>query len=120
MRELTCIICPNSCTLNVEETPMSVSGNLCPRGVQFARQELTDPRRTLTTTIRTADVRKPVLPVKTDGEISKSLIRQAMEEMHRTVIDHPVRAGDIIIEDLCGSGIPVIACAECAGGKQHE
>ena len=108
MRELTCIICPNSCSLQIDDN-LNVSGNLCERGRNFALQEMTDPKRSLTTTVRAKGLDKKVIPVKTDGEISKDMIQEAMKVLHQIVIDHPVKAGDVIVENICNSHVNVIA-----------
>ena len=119
MRELTCIICPNSCSLQIDED-LNVSGNLCERGRNFALQEMTDPKRSLTTTVRANGLEKKVIPVKTDGEISKGLIEEAMKILHRVVIDHPVKAGDVIVENICNSHVNVIVTVNTEEENRHE
>ena len=76
MREMTCITCPNGCTLSVEEKDgrIVVTGNQCPKGEAFAKSELTNPMRTISTTVSTRDPAVPVVPVRVSGEIPKGRI----------------------------------------------
>lgn len=110
-REILCIVCPNGCRLTVTED-MTVSGNLCPKGYDFAINEVKNPTRSLTTTVKTAYQSVPVLPVRTSGEIRKSMIGDAMKTLGHIVIDRPVQCGDIILEDILGSGIDIIATSD--------
>lgn len=111
--EMICITCPNGCRLTVEGEGenVKVSGNLCPRGAEFARAELTHPTRSLTTTVRTVSPRTPLLPVRTDGEIPKGLIPAAMKYLGGVVVKEPLRCGDAVVPDLLDTGVAVIATA---------
>ena len=112
-RELTCIVCPMGCRMTVELSDdgeiLSVTGNTCPRGKQYAIDECTHPVRTVTTTAPTSDGR--VIPVKTAGAIPKELMLDAMKEINRTTVSLPARIGDVVIEDLLGTGVAVIVTA---------
>ena len=111
--EMICITCPNGCHLTVEGEGQNirVSGNSCPRGVEFAIAEMTHPTRSLTTTVRTVSPEMPVLPVRTDGEIPKGLIPEAMEVLNTVVVKEPLHCGDTVVPDLLGTGVAVIATA---------
>jgi CxxC motif-containing protein len=111
MKELLCITCPNGCCLRVEERPdgISVTGNLCRRGVDFAVAELTAPRRTVTTTVRTAFPETPVLPVRTAGEIPKDRVFDLMRLLALVRVTEHVRTGDAVVKDALGLGVDVIA-----------
>ena len=117
---LTCIICPMGCSMEVEvETDtdghkkvLSVKDNGCKRGEQYASKELQNPTRTLTTTIKVEDGLLPVVPVKTAGEVPKNMLLQCMEVVRRAKCKAPVKRGDILLYDLLGTGINVIACAD--------
>ncbi len=105
MAELLCIVCPNSCRLTAALNPdgsVEVSGHGCKRGIGFAAAELTNPTRTLTTTVRTAFPSVPVLPVRTDGEIPKGELQAAMKIINSLIIREPIGCGDTILEDLMG------------------
>ena len=71
MKELTCIGCPRGCTLKIERDGdgWSVTGNTCPRGKEFAISEMTAPKRTICSTVRTAFPDAPVLPVRVSADI---------------------------------------------------
>lgn len=111
--ELVCITCPNGCRLTVtqQDGEVSVTGNACPRGIEFARAELTHPMRSLTTTVRTKSAAMPMLPVRTEGEIPRELIPAAMQALRRVTVSAPVRCGDTVVENLLGTGVRVIATA---------
>ena len=110
---LVCIGCPKGCVLSVSEEngEYIVTGNACPRGAAFAKKEMTSPTRTLCTTVKTRSEDCPVLPVRTEGEIPKALLLPAMAEINRFILDRPVSPGTVLIEDLLGTGIPVIAAS---------
>ena len=117
---LTCIICPMGCSMEVEvETDadgnkkvLSVKDNGCKRGEQYASKELQNPTRTLSSTIKVNGGVLPVVPVKTAGEVPKNMLLQCMEVVRRAGCKAPVKRGDIILYDLLGTGINVIACAD--------
>ncbi len=105
-RHLTCIVCPRGCALAVsldEKTVTSISGNLCPRGKQYAIDECTHPQRTVTTTARTEG--GGVVAVKTASPIPKEQMLDCMAAINAVVVPLPVRVGDVILEDVCGTRI---------------
>ena len=116
MRELTCIVCPNGCSLQVNQDvdPWSIAGNLCPRGIEFARKELTSPTRTICSTARTSFAAARRLPVRTQGEVPLESVRAVMSEISCLVVDREVRTGDTLIENAAGTGVAVIATADLA------
>jgi CxxC motif-containing protein len=91
---------------------LSVKDNGCKRGEQYASKELQNPTRTLTTTIKVDGGLLPVVPVKTAGEVPKASLLQCMEVVRRASCKAPVKRGDILLYDLLGTGINVIACAD--------
>ena len=105
-RELVCIVCPKGCNLNIEiedSKVISVEGNTCKRGIDYAVNECTNPVRCVTTTMKT----KNGLPVsvKTDNPIPKDKMFELMEIVNRETVTLPVRVGDVIIKDVFGSNI---------------
>lgn len=118
VKEMTCIVCPCGCRLSARwvEGEVRVSGNLCPRGAQFAREELTHPARSLTTTVRIEGAALPVLPVRTDGEIPKEKLKAAMARLAGVTVTAPVSCGDTVLEDLLGAGVRVMAT--CTLGRE--
>ncbi|MDR3344880.1 MAG: DUF1667 domain-containing protein [Oscillospiraceae bacterium] len=112
--EIICIVCPNGCRLEVsgEGENLQITGNLCPKGVDFAKAELTAPMRSLTTTVATVFPAFPRLPVKTRGEIPKGKMLELMTKIRTIVVDNPKKVGDIILPDVFGTEI--VATAELA------
>ena len=103
-RELTCIAGPLGCSLTVRlegKTVISVEGNTCPRGKDYAINECTAPVRTVTSTVMCEN--GGLVSVKTKNPIPKDKIFEAMSIINKTVASLPISVGDIIIEDLFGS-----------------
>ena len=111
MKEMTCIVCPNGCKLEVtiNEDQIMVQGNLCARGEQFAVTELKNPMRTISSTVATTFPAVPALPVRVSGEIPKGEIFHVMEAIHQVVIDQVVGRESVIIQNVCNLGVDVIA-----------
>ncbi len=116
---MTCIICPMGCTMEVElETEgntkkvLSVKDNGCKRGEMYAQKEFLNPTRTLTSTIAVDDGVMPLVPVKSAGEVPKNMLLQCMEVVRRSHCKAPVKRGDILIYDILGTGINIVACAD--------
>lgn len=109
-KELTCIICPRGCALKVtldNKKVLNVEGNTCKRGEIYAKNECTNPQRTVTTTIRCTD--GGVVSVKTDTTIPKDKVMECMKMINSKTADRTVRIGDIVIENVFGSNIVVTA-----------
>ncbi|MEG1932234.1 MAG: DUF1667 domain-containing protein [Pygmaiobacter sp.] len=113
MTEMVCIGCPMGCSLTVEQQgeTITVSGNACPRGKAFAKAELTHPCRSVTTTMATSFQELPFLPVRTDGEIPKELVAEAVKALGKQKITTRVRCGEVVLRDLLCTGVSVIATA---------
>jgi CxxC motif-containing protein len=112
VKELTCIGCPLGCALTVEMeggSVVSVSGNTCKRGDDYARKEMTDPRRIVTSTVRVKGGILPVVSVKTEVDIPKNLIKKCLEELKGVEVTAPVSIGDVVLKDAAGTGISVVA-----------
>ncbi|MBR6728595.1 MAG: DUF1667 domain-containing protein [Clostridia bacterium] len=104
-RELTCIICPKGCTLlaEVNGEAVSVSGNDCPRGAEYAKNECVNPVRTVTSTVRTKS--GVLVPVKTKKPIPKNRMEECMKIINSLSPDLPICVGDVIMEDVFGSAL---------------
>ena len=105
-KELTCIVCPVGCALWVEldgNEVKSVTGNTCPRGKAYAQTECTNPKRTVTTTMRCSD--GGLVSVKTDVPIPKDEIFDCMALINSTVAELPVAIGDVLIENAFGARV---------------
>lgn len=108
MKELICITCPRGCHLVVDDN-MNVTGNFCPRGAKYAINELTHPVRTLTSTVKVNSKFSPRVPVKSSDALPKECIYKAMDEINKVVAKAPIHIGDIIIKNVCDTGIDIIA-----------
>ena len=112
IRELTCIVCPKGCQLKAEienGAVVNVTGHTCPRGKQYAIDECTHPMRTITSTARTEN--GEVIPVKTGTTVPKELMFDCMREINRAVVKLPAHIGDVVIENILGTGADVIVTA---------
>lgn len=117
--ELTCISCPLGCPLKVETDNegkvLSVTGNTCKRGEDYGRREVTAPTRTVTSTVRLKGGTGPVVSVRTRQDVPKSKIFAVMGEIRRTVVTAPVHIGDVVIPNIAGTGVDLIATADREG-----
>lgn len=105
MKELICIVCPKGCHLKVdEENGYRVTGNGCPRGEEYGKKELTDPRRVITSSVRITGGIYPCCSVRTDAPIPKAKIFEAMELLKKVELHSPVHVGDVVIADVLGTG----------------
>lgn len=115
MKELICIVCPKGCHLKVdEENGCAVTGNSCPRGAEYGRNELQNPTRVLTSTVCIEGGLYPRLPVKTNKAIPKGLLFAAMAEVARVRLTAPVTCGQVLIPDLLGTGADLVASRDMA------
>ncbi|PKM72271.1 MAG: molybdopterin oxidoreductase [Firmicutes bacterium HGW-Firmicutes-16] len=111
MKELVCIVCPNGCvmTVNSDGQSITVTGNKCPKGEQFAYAEETNPTRTICSTVKTAFPYAPVLPVRVSAEIPKNRIFDVMCEINKVVLRQPIACGDAVITNVLSLGVDIIA-----------
>ena len=110
-RELTCVACPLGCSITVEyegTEVISVTGNTCKRGDAYARQECVAPLRMVTAVAPVKDREMPV-SLKTRTPIPKKLIDDCMRAVMEKPFEAPIAAGDVLIPDVCGTGVDVIA-----------
>lgn len=109
-KELICIVCPMGCHLEVDvENGYSVTGNQCKRGIAYGMKELTNPTRTITSTVRIKGGIYNRLPVKTDKEISKKLIIQVMELLDDIVVESPVKVGKVLLENILDTDVNIVS-----------
>ena len=112
-RNLTCIVCPMGCRMTVEETPdgLRVTGNTCPRGEKYAIQEVTLPTRVITSSVKLTGGALPLCPVKTASAVPKAMIPQCLAAIRAIRAAAPVRIGQVLAEDLAGTGVALVATA---------
>lgn len=108
-RELICICCPRGCHLKVDDKSLTVTGNSCPRGAEYGAREVTNPVRIITSTVKVHGSYIPVVPVKTEKAIPKGMTMKCMEEINKITMSAPVKIGDVVIKNVLGTGVNVVA-----------
>ncbi len=112
IRTLTCISCPMGCTLRVEMAENGlpkVEGHRCPRGEAYGKEEVTDPKRVLSTSVKVGGGEYPLVSVRTDRPIPKRLIPEAMAQIRGLVLTAPVHIGQVLVANFLGTGANLIA-----------
>ncbi len=109
--KLVCVSCPMGCHLSVSisNDEWHIKGNQCKRGITYARSELTNPCRTLTTTVRIIGATFNRIPVRTSSPIPKGIMFDAMKLINTAKVMAPVKVGDIIIRNILDTGVDIIA-----------
>ncbi|MFA5421519.1 MAG: DUF1667 domain-containing protein [Bacilli bacterium] len=108
MKELICIICPRGCRLHVDDD-LNVTGNFCPRGIIYAKTEMTNPTRTLTSTVKIKASSAVRLSVKTSQAIPKGKMFDCMRELDKVMVEAPIHIGDVVMSNICDTGVDVVA-----------
>lgn len=110
-KELICISCPMGCHLTVEgeEGNYVVSGHTCKNGEKYGIEEVTNPQRVVPSTVVIKGALTARLPVKTADTIPKSKIFDCMKALETVVVEAPVQLGDVIVPNVCGTGVDVVA-----------
>ena len=112
MSEVVCVRCPRSCLIRVavkEGSVESVEGYGCRLGFEYAVEEVTNPKRTVCSTVRVLGGRYPRLPVRTSEPVPKSKIREVVEALRSVTVKAPVRRGEVIVRNVAGTGADVVA-----------
>lgn len=111
-RELICIGCPMGCmmTVTMEDGQVTaVAGNTCKRGDDYARKEVTNPTRIVTSSVCVIGGILPVVSVKTKEDIPKGKIPEVMKAIKAVTVKAPVNIGDVMLENAAGTGVDIIA-----------
>ncbi|MFZ5351564.1 MAG: DUF1667 domain-containing protein [Bacillota bacterium] len=113
-KQVICIVCPMGCHVDISEDGNAsegyyTTGNKCIKGKEYAINELKNPTRILTSTVRIDSEKLKRLPVKTKSPIPKDKLFECMKEINRVRVKAPVRMGDVIIENLLGTGVDLVA-----------
>lgn len=111
-KKLICINCPMGCPLTVTlegGQVVSVFGNTCKRGEDYARKEVTNPTRIVTSTVKVSGGKTPQVPVKTKRDIPKGKIFDCVKALKGVTVPAPVRIGDLIVADVAGTGVDIVA-----------
>lgn len=112
VKELTCIRCPIGCNIKVtmeEGQVVEIKGNNCHRGEQYARKEVAEPMRTVTTTLRVRNGYSTRVSCKTKEDVPKEMVMEILEQLKDIVVDAPVNEGDVLVENVAGTGVDLIA-----------
>ena len=112
-KDVICIMCPLGCDMKVDveaQEVTNVQGHRCKKGVKHAENEIFFPGRILTTTVRTDSPQLPLLPVRSIREIQKDKLIDCARKISEHVIRGPVNTGQVVIEDILGLGIDIVAC----------
>ncbi len=110
--KLTCIICPLGCDIEVimeGDKIVRVTGCTCPRGEEYAVQEVTAPKRVVMSVVKVKGGMFPTVSVKTDKPVPKELIPEIMKELASVEVEAPVHIGQVIIENILGTGANIVA-----------
>ena len=110
-KKLICITCPIGCRLAVTGTleELKVTGGKCRKGIAYANNEIKNPMRTVCTTAKIDGGIHRVIPVKTDAAIPEKYKLDVVREVNKIVLTSPVKMGDVIIADLFGTGVNIVA-----------
>lgn len=111
-QELTCIGCPLGCSLTVsleDGRVLSVEGYTCKRGKEYGEKECVNPMRTVTSSVPVSAGVIPMVSVKTASDIPKAKIQDCMAAIHALTATAPVHMGDVLLADVAGTGVELIA-----------
>ena len=119
--DIVCIVCPRSCRIQARPgDPPEITGHSCKRGYRFALDELTAPKRTLCTTVRTVFPEAPVLPVKTSAEVPKEKLFELMREINAFTLTTRVGRGEPVIKNALSLGADVVATSGILAENRTE
>jgi len=111
-KHFVCVVCPIGCEIDVvheRSKIISMEGNKCEKSVEFVTQELIEPMRVFTTTVRIQGARWPVIPVRTDKAIPKRLFPRIMRQLRRITLQAPVNMLEVVVMDILRTGVDIIA-----------
>jgi len=110
--KIICVSCPIGCRMTIQSKDgkiTSVIGNACPKGIKYAEEEFINPLRILPTTVKVIGGELPLVSVKTEKAIPKKLLLEAMAEIAEIEVNAPVKIGQVIKDDLMGTGVSLVA-----------
>ncbi|MBU0672400.1 MAG: DUF1667 domain-containing protein [Candidatus Margulisbacteria bacterium] len=116
-KKITCIECPQGCQLEVDVENgyvVKVTGNKCDKGTDYAKQEIENPMRVLTSTVQSDGLELKMVPVRTDKTIPKSQVLKAMAEVQKIKLTQPVKVGEVIMKNILGTEANLIATRPAA------
>ena len=114
-KTVICIGCPKGCLITVDKNQdgsLTITGNTCKKGEEYARNEVTAPKRTVTSIIKVTGGHDRVVAVKTKGEIPKGKIFECMEAINSASVKVPVKLGEVLISNVAGTGVDIVAASD--------
>lgn len=111
-KEIICTICPLGCRITVTGEGggiETIEGYTCKRGEDYGRQEFSHPVRILTSTVKLTGGEQPLLPVRSEKPVPRELLVSCMDVLKKARVSVPVKRYDVIVENICGSGINIVA-----------
>lgn len=111
-KKLICIGCPMGCLVTVvmeNGEVVSVTGHTCRRGDDYARKEVTNPTRIVTSTVKVTGGSTDMVSVKTGKDIPKEKVFVCVKELKNVVLKAPVHIGDVVVSDIAGTGVDIVA-----------
>lgn len=115
--ELICIGCPLGCNLTVKmegAEVVEVTGNTCKKGAEYAKKEVTNPTRIVTSLVNVKNGNIAVVSVKTKEDIPKGKIDDCVKALKSLVVEAPIKIGDVLLQDVAGTGVDIVATRNIA------
>lgn len=109
---MNCIMCPLGCEMTVtleDGAIISVTGNTCPRGPKYAHDEITAPKRMLTSTVRVEGGLLPLIPVVSKDTLPKERVLECAALLRDVVLQAPIIEGQLVVENILGLGVNIVA-----------
>ncbi len=110
-KDLICIACPLGCRLTarwLNESAIEITGNRCPRGEEYGREEVVEPKRVVTATVRLKSGFLKRLPVTTKRPVPKDKIAALLNRLYTIELSAPVIRGEVVL-DLADDGVQVLS-----------
>ncbi len=111
-KEMVCIVCPVGCHISVDTENYEVNGNQCGRGAVYGKEELTAPKRVVTSTVRISKALDRRCPIKTTEAIPKEMNFKLLEELKKVDLVSPVKRGDVIFPNIFDTGVDVVVAKD--------
>lgn len=114
-RKIVCVTCPLGCKINVVYVDsddieiLEAKGNRCKRGIEYIKQELRDPIRTVVTSVKIENGVFPLVSVRSNKPVPLRLMNEIMKVLKNTKIKAPIKRGDVIINNILNTGSDIIA-----------
>ena len=117
IKKVTCIVCPQGCSIEISldgnDEILSINGNECKKGEDYARKEAVKSLRTLTTSVLVINGEYPLVSAKLDRPVEKDTIYGLMKTIRATTVKAPIKIGDVLLEDLNGLCVVLVATSNC-------